>query len=244
MGSNANQDEYRIRVLLVDDESDASDLAGLCLRDSDPGLSIDTESSPVRALQLLQERQYDCVVSDYQMPEMNGIQFTIEIRRLSNIPIIIYTGRGSEEVASAAFSAGADDYVRKERELSHYQVLAKRIRHAVERNRMKMALTNNRSHSLSLPTLRVNINPLKTILNPKIRLPIMAIIFIVIILASSLYLNSTRGYPGKTESIKIGMNPNEVGTLIFVADSRQFFSSNGLMSLSNPTAQVWPQSTA
>jgi PAS domain S-box-containing protein len=78
---------------------------------------------------------YDCVVTDYQMPKINGIELSEKIRESFDLPIIIYTGQGSEEIAEAAFSAGIDDYLRKEMDPSHYQVLAKRIRQVVEKKR-------------------------------------------------------------------------------------------------------------
>ena len=48
------------------------------------------------------------------MPKMNGIELAQKIRETSDIPIILYTGQGSEEVAELAFSVGIDDYLRKE----------------------------------------------------------------------------------------------------------------------------------
>jgi len=69
------------------------------------------------------------------MPTMNGIELSKKIREKYSIPIILYTGQGSEEVAEAAFTVGVDDYLRKEMDPSHYQVLAKRIRHVVEKKR-------------------------------------------------------------------------------------------------------------
>jgi PAS domain S-box-containing protein len=68
------------------------------------------------------------------MPEIDGIQLCRQIKRTTDVPFLIYTSKGSEEVASAAFEAGVDDYIRKEPELSHYQVLAKRIRQAAEKH--------------------------------------------------------------------------------------------------------------
>ena len=69
------------------------------------------------------------------MPEMDGIEFAKKVRSTSNIPIILYTGRGSEEVAQRAYMVGIDDYIRKEVNPAHYQVLSKRIRSAVEKMR-------------------------------------------------------------------------------------------------------------
>ena len=124
-----------IRILFVDDEANQLELMKLNLESLEPSFLITTATTPSRALSLLKDQFFDCIVSDYQMSEMNGIQFCEEVRKNSAVPFVIYTGRGSEEVASAAFSAGVDDYVRKEETLAHYQVLARRIRHAVEKRR-------------------------------------------------------------------------------------------------------------
>lgn len=55
---------------------------------------------------------------------MNGIQIYSEIKKTINIPFIIYTGRGNEEVISEAFVAGVDDYLKREQASDHYQILA------------------------------------------------------------------------------------------------------------------------
>jgi PAS domain S-box-containing protein len=67
------------------------------------------------------------------MPKFDGVQLAFTIRETSDIPLILYTGHGSEEVASAAFEAGVDGYIWKESSASHYQVLSKRIRMVVEK---------------------------------------------------------------------------------------------------------------
>jgi CheY-like chemotaxis protein len=126
-----------IKVLLVDDEPTTMELTKLNLEEADKSFKITLAPTPKEALTLLEEKPFDCVVSDYQMPEMNGIQLCTKIRKKSNIPFIIYTGRGSEEVASEAFTSGVDDYVRKEETLAHYKVLEKRIRQAVEKRRIE-----------------------------------------------------------------------------------------------------------
>ena len=83
---------------------------------------------------------YDCIVSDFQMPIMNGIELASQVRERSEIPFILYTGKGSEEVAIEAFRAGVDDYIRKEAVPSHYQILLKRIRTAVDKFRTEKEL--------------------------------------------------------------------------------------------------------
>ena len=124
-----------IKVLLVDDEPTQMTLIKLNLEETDTALKITLTPTPKKALTLLKKEHFDCIVSDYQMPEMNGIELCNEVKKNYKTPFIIYTAKGSEEVASTAFSAGVDDYIRKEPNLAHYLILARRIRNAVEKKR-------------------------------------------------------------------------------------------------------------
>ena len=126
-----------IRILHVDDETTQLDFTKRFLEMADESLHIKSVASPEEALRRLESETYDCIVSDFQMPGMDGIELAWRIRETSNIPFIIYTGRGSEEVAEAAFNIGVNDYIRKETTPSHYQVLARRIRVAVEKHRKR-----------------------------------------------------------------------------------------------------------
>ena len=135
----ASKTAASILVLLVDDEESQMELTKLNLENANHSLTISISTTPEEALKHLSDQTFDCVVSDYQMPGMNGIQFCKEVRKTSKIPFIIYTARGSEEVASEAFAAGIDDYVMKEPTLAHLKVLARRITHVVEKNRAEEA---------------------------------------------------------------------------------------------------------
>ncbi len=126
-----------IRVLHIDDEADQLSFTKQILESLDDCMKVESVSKAEDVIEMVTKGAYDCVVSDYQMPFVDGIELTRRIKDLSDIPLIIYTGRGSEEVARKAFEARADDYVQKEIEPAHYLVLARRIRHAVERSRMK-----------------------------------------------------------------------------------------------------------
>jgi PleD family two-component response regulator len=122
-----------IIVLHVDDDSDLLLYAKRFIEEADPIIQIESITSPRVALQILKEKPFDCIVSDYVMPGMNGIELALQIKEVTTIPFILYTGQGSEEVASEAFAAGVDDYFRKEYDPCHYQVLARRIRTLVEK---------------------------------------------------------------------------------------------------------------
>jgi len=127
-------ERHRIRVLYVDDEPDQIEFVKRFLEMEDPGLHVDTALSATEALQKLRE-PYDCVISDYVMPDMDGLELCRRIREMRRVPFILYTGQGSEEVAEAAFAAGVDDYIRKEIDPSHYTVLVRRVKAAVEKHR-------------------------------------------------------------------------------------------------------------
>jgi len=129
--------DSEIRVLHVDDEDDQLQFTKQFLESLDHCLKVESTSKPEEVIDRLKSGRFDCVVSDYQMPIINGIELAGRIKSVKDIPLIIYTGRGSDEVARKAFEAKADDYVQKEIEPAHYLVLARRIRHAVERSRMK-----------------------------------------------------------------------------------------------------------
>lgn len=128
------------RVLHVDDDPEQSRFLKIFLETSDPSLHVESTISPHESLELINSKKFDCIISDYQMPLMDGIQLSLALREKIDTPIIIYTGHGSEEIAEAAFSAGVDDYVRKEINPSHYQVLANRVKQAVEKYRTEQEL--------------------------------------------------------------------------------------------------------
>ncbi|MCX6649842.1 MAG: GAF domain-containing protein [Candidatus Bathyarchaeota archaeon] len=144
-----------IRVLHIDDDESVQMFLKVFV-ESDPNIKVTQVQDANEAIQLIQTGAYDCFVSDYDMPGMDGITLAGKIREISNVPIIIYTGRGSEEVAERAFAAGIDDYIRKENAPAHYQLVSKRIRQAVERRRVNESYKNlfdNASDAIYIHTL-------------------------------------------------------------------------------------------
>jgi PAS domain S-box-containing protein len=127
-----------IHVLHVDDEPDFAELTGEFLEREDDRLTVETATNARDGLDRLVNDDFDCIVSDYDMPGQNGIEFLETVREDNpDLPFILFTGKGSEEVASDAISAGVTDYLQKEGGTDQYTVLANRITNAVEHYRSR-----------------------------------------------------------------------------------------------------------
>jgi len=97
-------------VLVVDDDPDLTAVAGAYLERLD-GVSVRTSSDPDAALARLDE--VDCVVSDYEMPEMDGLALLDAVRSSRpEVPFVMFTGVPDEQVATRARDRGAR-YVEK-----------------------------------------------------------------------------------------------------------------------------------
>ena len=102
-----------INILCVDDEYSLLELCKIYLERSGP-FSVDTALSASSAMNLLEQKKYQAIISDYQMPGMNGIEFLKAVRASgNNIPFIIFTGKGREDVVIEALNEGADFYLQK-----------------------------------------------------------------------------------------------------------------------------------
>ena len=130
-----------IQILHVDDSPELLDATATVLENEDGRFEIRKAQGADEALDILAETEIDCVVSDYKMPEQNGIEFLETVREdAPGLPFILYTGKGSEAVASEAISAGVTDYLQKESGTGHYTVLANRITNTVEQYRSQQQL--------------------------------------------------------------------------------------------------------
>jgi len=130
-----------IRVLHVDDDADFLKSSKRILEMQD-SFQIKTVLSVNEALQKIRQKPYDVIVSDYQMPETNGLNFLKELRdRGNNVPFILFTGKGREEIAIEALNLGADRYFNKHgKPKTVYGELAHSIVTAVKAKRAEKAL--------------------------------------------------------------------------------------------------------
>ncbi len=145
-----------IRVLYVDDELGLLEIAKLYLKESGE-FSVTTIDSAISASDLLEKEKFDAIISDYQIPGMDGIEFLIEVRtRFGKIPFILFTGKGREEVVIQSINNGADFYLQKGGDPgSQFAELSHKIKQAASRKLTEMALL--KSEGL-LQTIVTNLN--------------------------------------------------------------------------------------
>ena len=119
-----------IRVLYVDDEQNPLVMAKRFLEEIDSEMMVNVLSSPEDALEIIDS--YQCIITDFKMPKMDGLEFAYKIRENSNIPIILYTAWGTDELFEKASAVGINECVSKELDHDHYQVLVERIRSLIQ----------------------------------------------------------------------------------------------------------------
>jgi len=140
-GSPGYSEKQKISLLYVDDESALVEIGKLFL-ERGGNISVTTATSAEEALSILATGEFDGVVSDYQMPGMDGIDLLREVRKLYGpLPFIIFTGRGREEVVIEALNSGVDYYLQKGgAPKPQFAELENSIIQAVEKGRMARAL--------------------------------------------------------------------------------------------------------
>ncbi|MFB6160762.1 MAG: PAS domain S-box protein [Haloferacaceae archaeon] len=131
----------RIDVLHVDDEPGLADVAATFLERADERISVEPATDAGEALDRLAGADVDCVVSDYDLPDRNGIELLEAVREEHpDLPFVLFTGKGSEAVASEAISAGVTDYLQKGTGTEQYELLANRVANAVDAYRSRRTL--------------------------------------------------------------------------------------------------------
>jgi len=114
-GSEALAGHQALRVLLVDDSHVTREMIRRLLEDG--GFAVDAAAGADEALSALGEREFDCMVTDIEMPGMDGLELTRHLRettQFAHLPIVVVSTRERAEDRLAGLEAGADAYLTKQ----------------------------------------------------------------------------------------------------------------------------------
>jgi len=144
-GANFTDTLNLFRILYVDDDLSFLEVSQKILTDMDCRFEIGMARCVEDAMKKLEEEQFDVVVSDYEMPGKNGLDFLKKFKEKKiGLPFILFTGKGREEVAIQALNLGADGYYNKQGDPETvYGELAHGIKSAVISNKTKVALNES-----------------------------------------------------------------------------------------------------
>ena len=104
--------KQQFRVLVIDDNQEILEMMEFML--SREGFEVVAAVDPVSGLRAVYHEHPDAVVLDVMMPQMDGFEVCRRIRELTDVPVLLYTGKAKEpEDVVRGFSVGADDYLVK-----------------------------------------------------------------------------------------------------------------------------------
>ncbi len=132
-------------ILYVDDEPGLLELGKIFLESSQKFI-VDTVTSAQAALEIQSRIVYDAIISDYQMFGMDGLEYLKNVRsRFGDIPFILFTGKGREEVVINAINSGVDFYLQKGGDPeSQFTELTHKILQAIIRREAESELLDNK----------------------------------------------------------------------------------------------------
>jgi signal transduction histidine kinase len=208
-------------VLLVEDNEDDQLRIQRMLRSGTRRYDITTVSTGDEALQLLRDRdrRFDCVLLDYNLPDVDGLEFLRALRG-TPVAVTVLTGRDDDELAARMLEAGAEDYLLKDGLTAH--ALTRSIENVIEKSEIRRqveaqrAAAELRSHRLELTRdeLRVKVNELAAathardrfmaMMSHEMRTPLNAILGYTELLELEIDGHLSSGQRSQLERIRVG----------------------------------------
>ncbi|MFH1470364.1 MAG: GAF domain-containing protein, partial [Candidatus Micrarchaeota archaeon] len=160
----------------MDDDSDVPFITKRSLCKYTADFEMYEANSGDDALEQIEKNNFDCLLVDYDMPGMNGLELLSELRAQGNeVPVVFLTGQGNEEVVVEALRGGASDYFVKGENFVLYQRIANSIIEAVEKRQVSKALAESENkfrglveHTEEL-VWQMDRNAVFTYVNPMVR---------------------------------------------------------------------------
>ncbi len=131
-----------MKILFIDDDQGLLDQAKYVLEREDDDFEVIPVQYSEDAFELLKKEEIDIIIADYKMPGIDGIELLKKIRQEGDeIPFIMFTGKGREEIAMEALNLGADRYLKKGGDpIAQYKVLAQAIKQEVSHKKTEMSI--------------------------------------------------------------------------------------------------------
>ena len=112
-----------MKVVVIDDAPDIIEVVSLCFQLRWSGTTVVSASDGANGLELIEAESPDVVILDIGLPDMDGFQVLRELRRFSQVPVIMLTVRGEDTDVAKGLELGADDYIVKP--FSHIELIAR-----------------------------------------------------------------------------------------------------------------------
>jgi DNA-binding response OmpR family regulator len=112
-----------MKVLVVDDSSEIVEVVSLCFKMRWSGTQLVSADNGKSGLEMVETENPDLVILDVGLPDMDGFEMLREIRRFSQVPVIMLTVRGEDVDVARGLELGADDYITKP--FSHVELMAR-----------------------------------------------------------------------------------------------------------------------
>jgi two-component system response regulator VicR len=136
--------EDRLKVVVVDDAPDIVEVVSLCFQLRWSGAEVLPAHDGTKGLELIEAESPDIVILDVNLPDMDGFSVIREIRRFSQIPVIMLTVKGEDVDIARGLELGADDYMVKP--FSHIELIA-RVEAVLRRSRGIPASSDDRPYA-------------------------------------------------------------------------------------------------
>lgn len=120
-------------ILHVDDQTPFLELTSEYLNHELDNITVITRTNPQAAVSFLETNDVDCIVSDYAMGPLDGLEFYTQVQsQAPDVPFILFTNENPDDIASEALEVGIDSYLQKSSAAANFSILANRISILVE----------------------------------------------------------------------------------------------------------------
>lgn len=118
------------KIIVIDDDTAVTDLLSVLLESH--GFDVHVTNSSTEGMNMIRQGEYDLVILDLMMPDMDGWEICKEVRSFSQVPIIVLSALNDPSMVASVLDAGADDYLTKP---TPSRILVAHINRLTRRNR-------------------------------------------------------------------------------------------------------------